>query len=72
MRDGTWLDARRMHIERLTVSVEFGGPFSGEFAQGKACFDRAANRFVVDVGNITHVLHLNTVGFNDSTQYVLY
>ncbi len=66
MRDGTRLDTRRTHVERLTIGVEFGGPFGGEFAQGKACFDRAANRLVVDVGNITHMRHLNAVGFGDA------
>lgn len=71
MCDGARLDRWFAHVERVTVGVEFFGPLGGEFAQRESFFDGAADRLVVHIGDVAHVLDCNTVGFGDAAEHVL-
>ena len=71
MLDGARLDMRGQETEGLTVGVELIGPGLGESVQGLADCLGAADRLIVDVGDIADVLHLEARDLEGAAQDVL-
>ena len=72
MLDGARLDVRGQETEGLTVGVKLIGPGLGESVKGLADCLGAADRLIVDVGDIAHVLHLQARDLEGAAQDVLH
>ena len=69
--NGARFDLRREHVERGAVVVKFFRPSGGKVGEGFAFFLRAADGFVVHVGDVAHVADADTVHFECTAQNVL-
>ena len=71
VRDGGGFGVRREHVQRGAVVVEFFRPDGGEFRKRFSLFLRAADRFVVHVGDVADVAHAQAVLLERAAQDVL-
>jgi len=62
---------RRQHVQRGAVGVEAGGPLGREVGQAAALGLRIADGFVVDVGDVAHVVGLQSGDLEGASEHIL-
>ena len=66
------LDVRGQAVERFAVGVEFFGPLGGEFFEWDAGGCGVADRFVIDVGDVSDMQGGDACCFEDTAEDVVH